>query len=93
MANNLLLRSAAKGLRAGLRAAGQTDGVTYQLGSEIFEMCDQVAEWKLRYQTVSATDFLSCAKLKWMILGFVWIAIVFEEIFEEKSTGIDCSLA
>lgn len=56
MANNLL-RSAAKGLCAGLCAAGQTDSVTCQLDSEVFEMCDQAEEWKISYQTVSATDF------------------------------------
>lgn len=56
MANNLLLCSAAKGLRAGRRAAGQTGSITHQLDSEIVEMCDQAVEWKIRYQTVSATD-------------------------------------
>lgn len=44
MANNLLLCSAAKGLCAGLRAAGQTDSLAYHLDSEIFEMCDQAVE-------------------------------------------------
>ena len=91
MANNLLLCSSAKGLRAGLRAAGQTDSITYQLDSEIFEMCDQAVEWKISYQTVSATDlfFLCvCAELKCMILGFVWVAVFL--IFEEKSTRINC---
>lgn len=32
------------------------DSITYQLDSEIFEMCDQAVEWKISYQTVSATD-------------------------------------
>lgn len=43
-------------MRAGLCAAGQMDSITYQLDSEIFEMCDQAVEWKISYQTVSATD-------------------------------------
>lgn len=54
MANNLVLHSAAKGLCAGPGAAGQTD--TEQLDSEISELCDQAVEWKISYQTVSATE-------------------------------------
>lgn len=89
MANHLLLRSAAKGLRAGRGATGQTDSMTYQLDSETFEMCAQAVEWKISYQTVSATDFFFLwAKLKCTVLGFVWIAVFL--IFEEKSTRIDC---
>lgn len=73
--------------------AGGT-AVTHQLDREIFEMCDRAVEWKISYQTVSATDYFFffcvcvCAKLKSMILVFVRIAVFL--IFEEKSTGINC---
>lgn len=36
--------------------AGQAHSVTYQLDSERFERCDREVEWKISYQTVSATD-------------------------------------
>lgn len=56
MADNVVLHSAAEGLRAGRGAAGQTD--IEQLDSEVFELCDQ---WKISYQIVRATEgFFLC---------------------------------